>query len=172
LNTNEIVTRLFSLEQKLSLWEQDLHPDLRTLSYDQLMIMRGQTALTADQKSAQTLRIVLTLRHLNIRLLLHRPILVKFLESETDSFNAIHDIQILRQIGSHSLQVCMHMAEEIISIVHMVVTSLGATRTTIGAWWYTLYYSKCHPHPTRIISHAFSLQCSTSCIRLLPHRPV
>ncbi|KAK5052048.1 hypothetical protein LTR84_002852 [Exophiala bonariae] len=141
LNTNEIVTRLFSLEQKLSSWEQDLRPELRSLTYDQLMIMRGQTALTANQRAAQTLRIVLTLRHLNIRLLLHRPILVKFLEPESDSFDDIHDLQILRQIGSHSLQVCMHIAEEIISIVHTVVMSLGTTRTTIGAWWYTLYYT-------------------------------
>lgn len=112
------------------------------LTYDQLTTMREQSHLTVSQKAAQTLRIVLTLRSLNIRLLLHRPILVKFLDSGCESYKDVHDIQMLRQIGSHSLHVCMHTADEIISIVHAVVTSVDATRTSVGAWWYTLYYSK------------------------------
>lgn len=141
LSSNEIVTRVFILEQKLSAWEQDLHPDLRTLSYDQLTTMRGEIVATTDQHAAKTLRIVLTLRHLNIRLLLHRPILMRVLDS-FESFKENHDIQMLRHIGSHSLQVCMDTADAIISIVHTVVTSLDATRTSIGAWWYTLYYSQ------------------------------
>lgn len=147
LGAGEIVARLFSLEQRLSSWEQNLHPNLKTLTYDQLSAMKEQAQLTANQKDAQTLRIVLTLRCLNLRLLLHRPILVRFLNSGSESFGDTHDIQMLRQIGSHSLQVCMHTADEIISIVYSIVTSVDATRTSVGSWWYTLYYSKFNfPH--------------------------
>jgi len=140
-----MVTRLFSLEQRLSSWEQNLHPSLKTLTYDQLSAMKEDTQLTADQKAAQTLRTVLTLRCLNLRLLLHRPILVRFLNCGFESLGEAHDIQILRQIGSHSLQVCIHTANEIISIVCSIVTSVDATRTSVGSWWYTLYYSGFHP---------------------------
>lgn len=173
LSTNDTVTRLFNLEQKLSSWEQDLRPNLRTLSYEQLTTMRGYTELTGDQRAAQTLRIVLTLRYLNIRLLLHRPILVKFLDSRSQISTDVQDISMLRQIGSHSLQVCMHTAGEIISIVHLVVTSLDATRTSIGAWWYTLYYSKSHIYPRHgQSSYVSSLQRSIGSVWMFPHRPV
>ncbi|KEF60444.1 uncharacterized protein A1O9_02005 [Exophiala aquamarina CBS 119918] len=142
LGAGEMVTRLFNLEQRLSSWEHNLHPNLRTLTYNHLTAMKEQARLNADQKIAQTLRIVLTLRCLNLRLLLHRPILVRFLNFGSESVGDSHDIQMLRQIGSHSLQVCMHTADEIISIVHSIVTSIDATRTSVGSWWYTLYYSE------------------------------
>lgn len=158
----------------MSSWEQDLHPNLRTLSYQQLTTMREYTQQTGDQRATQTLRIVLTLRHLNIRLLLHRPILVKFLDSGSETTTDVQDISMLRQIGSHSLQVCMHTAGEIISIVHAVVTSLDATRTSIGAWWYTLYYSKFPLSPHHCHSHSYlsSFQRGTGGVWMLLRQSV
>ena len=136
------MTRLFGLEQELIYWEQTLHPDLKMISSEQLAITSSLPRTTLDHQSDQQLQTILTLRFLNIRLLLHRPVLVKFLDSRSASQRDVHEIQMLRQIGVHSIQVCMHSATEIISIVHAIVTATGSTRTSVGAWWYTLYFSE------------------------------
>lgn len=36
----------------------------------------------------------------------------------------------------------IQIAEDIIEIIHAVLTDPGLGRDLIGAWWFTLYYSK------------------------------
>ncbi|KIX09394.1 uncharacterized protein Z518_00473 [Rhinocladiella mackenziei CBS 650.93] len=138
---SETVTRLFGIEQQLLTWEQNLCPDLQILTHYDLAAQTGQPDLDHTQRTRQRLRTILTLRYLNIRLLLHRPILVKFLDSRNGVKRDTNEMKMLQQIGSHSIQVSMCTASEIISIVHMIVTATGYQRKLVGAWWYTLYFT-------------------------------
>lgn len=50
------------------------------------------------------------------------------------------------RLASGSIQTCIKSAEEIIAIVHTVISATRA-HDLLGAWWFTLYYSRSYrPH--------------------------
>jgi len=94
-----------------------------------------------DPSRLERFKIILTLRYHNTRILLHRPILVKFLDILGKPTVDKQELSLLQQIGSNSLKNCVESSMEIISIVHMIVKSIGVQRSLLGAWWFSLYYS-------------------------------
>jgi hypothetical protein len=88
--------------------------------------------------------IVLSVRYNNLRILLHRRHLESLLKSlgttEDDSNNA--DKRLLRQMSLNSVESCVDSAIAIISIVHCITLSTSWRRELLGAWNYSLYYSK------------------------------
>lgn len=86
--------------------------------------------------------VILSLRYLHLRILLHRPILVKFLDACGNGGIDAHEERLLQQIGSNSMQICMESAMSIIDIIHELLHSSGWQKNLLGAWWYSLYYSK------------------------------
>jgi histidinol-phosphate/aromatic aminotransferase/cobyric acid decarboxylase-like protein len=87
-------------------------------------------------------RVILTLRYLNLRVLLHRPVLVKFIAASRYPDRDQQDLKILQQIGMNSMQIVTESAMEIIDIVSRVVLEPGWKQSLLGAWWFSLYYSK------------------------------
>lgn len=130
----EIVGRLYQMEHQLLEWECTLPAHLS---------LRQSQDIPPEEKAdeCERFRVLLTLRYHNLRILIHRPVLVKFLEIAGSSTADAQEIMILQQMGSNSVQRCVQSSMEIISIVNLIVHSLGIRRRFLGAWWFSLYYS-------------------------------
>jgi hypothetical protein len=141
LPVSEIVAHIFSLEQHLFSWERSLTHPLQLISLDSIDNLPQIQMSSNTQCLSLKFQVILTLRYLNLRVLLHRPMLVKFITASRSSEHDPQDIRLLQQIGMNSLQICAYSAMEIIDIVHRVVSEPGWKRTLLGAWWFSLYYS-------------------------------
>lgn len=87
-------------------------------------------------------RVILTLRYLNLRVLLHRPVLVKFIIASRAPDRDPEDLKLLQRIGMNSMAICTMSAMEIINIVFQAVSDPKWKQGLLGAYWYSLYYSK------------------------------
>ncbi len=136
----DVVTRLFKIEQDLIEWQKHLplNMGLRN-SQDILAFDRGEDPLI------ERYRIILTLRYHNIRVLLHRPILVKFLDISQEQPKKSQEPAFSQHLGFNSLRICIQSSEEIISMVYTLVTATAPAGSSqhgiLGAWWFSLYYS-------------------------------
>jgi hypothetical protein len=48
----------------------------------------------------------------------------------------------LGQVSASSLRICVHSALHVIRIMHRVLSPPDPLRHLLGAWWFSLYYSK------------------------------
>ncbi len=141
INVFETVSRLFQMEQLLVDWKRRL-PSSLTIRHSS-DVLTVSSPLDPVQSSLERFPIILTLRYHNLRVLLHRPVLVKFLDITGRSALGLdtQELNLLQQIGSNSVQICVQSSMEIIGIVSTIVASNGIRRTWLGAWWFTLYYT-------------------------------
>lgn len=141
LPVSETVAHIFSLEQHLFSWERSLSHTLQLISSTSIENLPQYQMSSNTQYLSLKFQVILTLRYLNLRVLLHRPILVKFITASRSPDRDPQDMRLLQQIGMNSLQICADSAMEIIDIVHRVVSDPGWKRSLLGAWWFSLYYS-------------------------------
>ena len=139
-STTVLVSQLYPIEQRLLEWKHALPASLSILAGPTLLSGVDQPTAIGGTGQVRPLSTILTLRYLNLRLLLHRPILVKFFEYQNDVTTHEEEAILLQQIGTNSISRCHRAATEIISIVHSA-TGTPAMRELLGAWWFTLYYS-------------------------------
>jgi hypothetical protein len=88
---------------------------------------------------------VLSVRYHNLRILLHRPMLETFLDACGGSkagANASGGYGMVQHLGISSIETCVNSAMAVISMVRTVVMSGGWRRDLLGAWNYSLFYSK------------------------------
>ena len=139
----EVIAHLFRLEQKLVDWEQTLPPNMTLVSMVDALSMDDTEYTDIVSRTRQRFRKILTLRYLNLRLLLHRPILTRLLDNSRGEDSSPNENVLLKQIGQNSLQICMQSANIIFAIVNQAI-GVGARPTfnLIGAWWFSLYYSQ------------------------------
>lgn len=141
LPTTEVISNIFTMEQRLFSWERSLDPNLQLISTSQLDGMPRDPITTGFEYYSWKLRVILSLRYLNLRVLLHRPVLVKFIAASRCQNRDPQDLKLLQQMGMNSMQICIESAMEIIGIVHGVVSEPGWKHSLLGAWWFSLYYS-------------------------------
>jgi hypothetical protein len=146
-STNDVdtVSRVYQIENRLSQWQQQLPTEMKLVNVKDIFtkdLPPADESAEAEWRQLR-LRIVLTLRYINIRILLHRPILVKFLEELRHPTTATH-APILLQIGTTNVQIAAKSGMELIYLVHHALRCAnGHSRWgLLGAWWYSLYYSK------------------------------
>lgn len=160
----DFVGPLFQMEHQLLEWERKVpvHLSLRRAR---------DIPSEEDADICERFRILLTLRYHNLRILIHRLVLVKFLDSAGSTTQDQNENVILQQIGSNSVQRCVESSMEIISIVTFLVHSeMG--KKFLGAWWFSLYYSRLHLHPKERMTNNFSsLSCGPCHICYLPYLP-
>jgi hypothetical protein len=144
LPITEAAAHIFSMEQHLFAWERSLTQPLQLISTTSFNEM-AQEQLSNYQYFSWKFRVILTLRYLNLRVLLHRPVLVKFIAASANPERDPQDLKLLQQIGMNSMQICADSAMAIIDIVYQVVTEPGWKQRLLGAWWFSLYYSKPFP---------------------------
>ncbi|KAJ5403234.1 hypothetical protein N7509_003105, partial [Penicillium cosmopolitanum] len=141
LPTTEVISNIFTMEQRLFSWERSLDPNLQLISTSQLDGMPRDPITTSFEYYSWKLRVILSLRYLNLRVLLHRPVLVKFIAASRCQNRDPQDLKLLQQMGMNSMQICIESAMEIIGIVHGVVSEPGWKHSLLGAWWFSLYYT-------------------------------
>lgn len=83
---------------------------------------------------------ILTLRFLHVQILLHRPVLARILDTTGVLGVEPTEDRLLNDIGYGSLKKCVESAVWIIDIIYELVSRWP--RNLLGAWWYSLYYSK------------------------------
>ncbi len=129
----DAASHLFKREQQLLDWEKSLPASL--------FLKKSQDIPAKDSDASEKFRVILTLRYHNLRILLHRSMLVRFLDviGEKDFTNP--ELAMLQQIGANSVHICVQSSMEIISIVSIIVNSGIVGHGMLGAWWFTLYYS-------------------------------
>ena len=97
------ISRILQLEQELASWERGLPPAL--ILRPAAEIPPSPAVEDHTVSSFEKFRIILTLRHHNLRILLHRPILESFLDIKgNDSLNEVsQNSSLLQQIGGNSI---------------------------------------------------------------------
>ncbi|EFX02229.1 c6 zinc finger domain containing protein [Grosmannia clavigera kw1407] len=152
------ITQIFHLEQELGDWQAALPPLLALVSPADLADLadRRETIPAAnpttpspasdpiDDPVILRFRVILTLRHLNLQLLLHRPMLTNSLSAVARG--AAAPSARSRRPGHHMQMsfnlTCVRVAEDIIDLIHLIFTRpAGLGRRLTGAWWFTLYYT-------------------------------
>ncbi|CAG1962429.1 unnamed protein product [Fusarium graminearum] len=130
------MTYIIQFEQELTDWQNSLPHRLSLRSANEV------AQADMHDSTIERFRIILTLRHLNVQLLLHRPMFIR-------SLGALHKDPKMphRNAGSvNSMQasfdrVFVQAAESTIDIIYSVLTRPDHGRHLIGAWWFTLYYA-------------------------------
>jgi hypothetical protein len=134
----DIVSQLFALEQQLSEWDRQLPESLSLCSINQHI---SQPDLSPS--SFGRFKIILKLRFYNLRNLLHRPVLAKFLDfiGQPPDHSDAQETSMMMQFSSNSVQISVEASMNIIAIVRSIVTGHEDQRSHLGAWWFSLYYT-------------------------------
>ncbi|KAI6356234.1 hypothetical protein MCOR25_007924 [Pyricularia grisea] len=140
-NIFDIASHLLRIEHQLLDWQHKLPLTMPLVQPAELI---GGTPTAAPSPLCR-LRVILTLRYLNLRVLAHRPVLQSYL-AELGAATVSGDSPAQRrttlyQVGANSMRLCVQSATSIIEIVSHVVRSDGMTKQMLGAWWFSLYYT-------------------------------
>ena len=145
-----IISQILESNRQLEDWILRVLPPLGLHVYQEPLSSEELNKIPASDEAVirQRFNIVLSLRYHNLRILLHRKFLERFLDyfgidSHTGNNSvASQEKKILRQIGSGSVQKCVQSAMAIISTMHTISLSPAKWhRSILGAWNYSLYYS-------------------------------
>ena len=148
-NAVDTVALVYKIENQLSEWQRGLPSEMRLIATQDILPERLPSAESSTEEAWRQLRLrfILTLRYTNVRILLHRPVLVKFLDGLNNPAEDNQDFSLLQQVGSIHIQIAIKSAKEIICLVHNALQSAtGRSRWgLLGAWWFSLYYSTIIP---------------------------
>ncbi|KAJ9602617.1 hypothetical protein H2200_012810 [Cladophialophora chaetospira] len=138
----DIISPIAGIDNDLRDWADSLSPNLKPLSSAELLaILAAVDSPGAAFPRVNRCRVVLTLRSLNVRVLLYRPVLARYIDTAYSTVVDPAEALLLNRLGSYSLQICFRSAMEIITIVSTLVQTRGTARQWLNAWWFTLYYT-------------------------------
>lgn len=163
-----IASSILQIEHQLLEWQANLSPLSSLVTPDEL---KHDGDFTMERR----FRLILTLRYHNIRILAHRRMLDLYLASIERGQTYDGEDSMLKQVGQRSKGICFQSASELISIVNILEHSPDPKRGLLGAWWFTLYYSK-HGSILKATGASLtrsydSLQCNTYYRCLNPLQP-
>lgn len=150
--TVHVVSQVLEGERQLEEWQVQLLPSLGLQVFHKPLLPEDIEKISPDDVILQRFNIVLSLRYHNLRILLHRKFLEKFLDAYGANDSANQEKKILQQVGISSVQNCVESAVMIISTVHTIASSTGWRREILGAWNYSLYYSTYHIRVLHVLS--------------------
>ncbi|OAL37349.1 hypothetical protein AYO20_03198 [Fonsecaea nubica] len=139
LTVPTMLERTVVLEQKMAAWKHNLFPQLQRRPWDTLD--PDTVSLSAWDPVFDRLSVIITLRYLNTRILLHRPILSAFLRQRARVKVSGEPVEqedpFFNDLGERSVKICQQAALEIVEIVHKT----SKPPALLGAWWFTAYYT-------------------------------
>jgi hypothetical protein len=123
-------------------WSSDLPPHLS--------LCEPQSNMLSENSQVNRLRVILTLRYHNIRMLVHRPLL-------SITIRHLFNVRPLQgRVSSYFVQPamgeaheCVRSAESTIEIVHSVMIADPTSKNNLGVWFFTLYYGEYCLHQGR-----------------------
>ncbi|KAJ4258405.1 hypothetical protein NW757_002971 [Fusarium falciforme] len=131
------VTSIIQFGQELTDWQNNLPPQL-ALRISADLPREGEI----QDPTTERVRLILTLRYLNVQLLLHRPTFIRSLGALLrDPMIPTRNPAPVNHMQSNFDRAFVHVAENIIEIIYTVLTRPDLGRHLIGAWWFTLYYA-------------------------------
>ena len=130
LSDSELLKRILSFEQALNTWRSQLPADLDLRSKDEIIQCLDASSLFSE------LSTVITLRYLMTRLLLHRPVVARFLDRKSEQ-GRFKDSELLELFGEPNLKLGVRSASEMIDIVFALSEHPHLMLTT---WWFSIYY--------------------------------
>lgn len=139
----EIVSVVLKGDRELDEWRHRVVPPLGLRIWEVPLEIQELEKIDAKDKTVQRFSLVLSLRFHNLRILNHRPILEKFLDTySAHGGSGTHGFELgmMHQVCISSIENCVDSAMIIISIVHTVVLTSGWRRDLLGAWNYSLFY--------------------------------
>ncbi|CAK7232762.1 hypothetical protein SCUCBS95973_008365 [Sporothrix curviconia] len=134
----DLVGQILGMERQLAAWRRALPATLVLISAGDVALLLQRPGSPPFDIAAERFRLILTLRHLNLRILINRPILVRFLEAGSGTED---DTEVLEQNGLSSVRRCVQASVDILDIVHTIIHGPKASQRLLGSWWFTLYYS-------------------------------
>jgi hypothetical protein len=109
-----------------------------------MTLIKAQECMTDIGKNPtiDRFRIILTMRYHNLRLLIHRAILMRLCEliDDCDDVDS-SDTLVLQDIARSTVYISIESATEMIGIVRSLVEMQWAQRGLLGVWWCALYHS-------------------------------
>lgn len=165
---SEILSLVLAGERQLDALGSQICRELHLHIYDSPLQAQDLEAMERQNLNVERFNIVMSLRYHNVRILLHRPILERILDNYagSNSISGLHK-SILQQIGIRNIEACVDSAKIIISAVYTVVLSSGWRGDLLGAWNYSLFYSKylCSKNQSCVLlfvqTQSYILQLST-----------
>lgn len=140
LSSSKVFQNIMSVEPQLAAWEAGLPPQVR------LQCRATMIEVTTDKPSIDiTMSLVLTLRYLHTRMLLHRPILTCFLQHGRATENVEGEWHFLMNFGRASVEMCLSAALDTLDILQNSSRS-SAWPPMLTTWWFQIYYGKLIPH--------------------------
>ncbi|KAK0653510.1 Patulin cluster transcription factor patL [Lasiodiplodia hormozganensis] len=129
LTCTEILQETIKLEKQLMEWRQALPSPV------QLISLQDIDSGSNNHRS----RIVLTLRYLNTRTLLHRGVVTQFLRVSAGLATLEGpELSLLRSYGLNSLETCSETAINSIDIICRVANN----ESLLPVWWVSIYYGR------------------------------
>ena len=134
-----LASQAIQIEQKLS--------DVQTTFPAALQLVEPEEFANGPDSSSAMLRfrVVHTLRYYNLKILIHRPILHRYLEVLNGQAEDVQRMAPPAQLGVNSLRICIQSASSIVELMSHLTESSGNARGLCGAWWFSLFYSKAPP---------------------------
>ena len=131
ISCSSLFQQIISIEPRLATWKAKLPEYLRV-----------QTKEDVRQNSQEAsifhpLRTVITLRYLCARVLLHRPMVARFLDHDGMKEGASEEWSFLLDFGRTSLEIGVRSAAEMIEIIY---TSFACRHHMLTTWWFSIYY--------------------------------
>lgn len=137
-NIYDVAAHLLRFEQKFFTWQRYLPAGVSLIEMENLK-------LGDEPRETVRLRVILTLRFLNLRILTHRTLLSKYLEAIYSAKSASQQLSALKQVGSNSLRTCAQSALHIIELMREALKPTEPPRQLLGASWFSLYYGSYIP---------------------------
>ncbi|CAK1362484.1 unnamed protein product [Cercospora beticola] len=131
LSLADMLPVVVALETRMSSLEQNLPPGLKLRPWVNTVRSTGM-----DPEFSR-LSVIMRRRILNVRLLLHRPVLVLLLESRSAVNRATQEYDMVVDMAQNSVKYCEAAALEIIEIAY----ALRSRPSMLGAFWFASYYT-------------------------------
>ena len=122
LPTNELLNRVFTIEGHLAQWRRGLSNKFQLVDHLALSKFISGSSPSNSSWNRTRLRTILTLRHTNVRLLLHRPVILSLLNHRDGSEAQASQDDVFYQLCNTSIKVSMEAASNLIAVVYVAVT--------------------------------------------------
>ncbi|KAK4905083.1 hypothetical protein LTR49_025576 [Elasticomyces elasticus] len=129
--SSDLFQSIMSLESQLTTWKSTLPLRLRIQTKEDI-------PTNAQEPSAvSAMGTVITLRYMHTRMLLHRPMIARFLSYDRKVSSNEQEWNFLKDFGRVSLEVGVRAAAGMIDFIH---SATEGPCLMLTSWWFSLYY--------------------------------